>query len=679
MAIDHRFGSKTEDFADRERSRGTRLDSGPFIGVIKNNFDPARLGRVQVYIPELGGLDQDDSKNWRTVSYSSPYLGHTNASVSGNTSNEYGATKESYGFWMTPPDVGIQVICIFASGDPNRGYYIGCIPDAAANHMVPAMAGSPKTKVSSLTPEQLRQSNGAQFLPVVEFNQSELDKMTNPDIYANVEKPVHNAQFLNFARQGLLSDRTRGVISSSSQRESPSAVFGFSTPGRVIAANDNNPSEVWMRQGGHSVVLDDGDNDGFDNLLRLRTSAGHQIMMNDTAGVIHIIAANGGNWIELGADGSIRAYATADISVRAESNINITSGSTITLDASKINLLSKSDINLQASGSINFKAGANLTVFAGGTVGIKGSVANICATSAAMTCTGELNLVGNLLKLNSGPMAAVAEPGSVQQASIQPDAEPWDNRPNGTAEASPTASGLTPPAAPDNSPRVVPTSSGPAAVVDNATTRPKTLGKDFATILLTQPPPPGGIGILTAEEVRTLFANIAASESGGVYSAENTIGYSGKYQFGVAALEDAGMVKRGSWALYKRNLALRRPEIWTGRLGINNQKDWFNSPAAQEKVMYENAVAKHRLMLSNGGILKGDSPQQVAGMIKVAHLLGGTGAQQWRAGKGGADAYGTTGNKYYDQGYASLSKVPPAPVKTAASPPPLIVSTLSKG
>ena len=34
-------------------------------------------------------------------------------------------------------------------------------------------------------------------------------------------------------KQGLVQDNVRGTTSSSARRESPSAVFGISTPGRV--------------------------------------------------------------------------------------------------------------------------------------------------------------------------------------------------------------------------------------------------------------------------------------------------------------------------------------------------------------------------------------------------------------------------------------------------------------
>ena len=62
MSSDKRLSKKVPDWARREDTAGVRIDSGPFIGIIKNNNDPIRGGRLQVWIPDLGG-DEDNSKN----------------------------------------------------------------------------------------------------------------------------------------------------------------------------------------------------------------------------------------------------------------------------------------------------------------------------------------------------------------------------------------------------------------------------------------------------------------------------------------------------------------------------------------------------------------------------------------------------------------------------------------
>lgn len=663
MAIDDRFGSKPAEFARNDITNGTKLDSGPFIGKIKNNIDPARLGRLQVYVPELASGDEEDPQNWRIVTYSSPYFGTTNQAVVGNFANEYGATKESYGMWMTPPDIGVLVICIFINGDPNRGYYIGCIPDGTSHYMVPGLAGSKKAKTDSLTQEQLLRAEGSTNLPVAEFNDLDKAAATAPDI-ADAERPVHDAQFQRFARQGLVGDNIRGVISSSSQRESPSNVFGFSTPGRPIAYSEDNPSEIWMRQGGHSFVMDDGDKDANDNLIRLRTSAGHQLMMNDTAGIIYLISSTGKNWVEMGADGSVRVFSDADISMHATGAINFHSDSEFNVQAPTINMKATGAINMQAGTNYNLQAENNITQVAGVNYGIKATKLDASATSSTISMSGQLSLVGDKILLNSGAATSVKKPDAVPDVGIVPSMEPW-GRPAGTTGESdddysqPTAASASTPREVVSSTPVPPGYDKTKELFTN-----KIRSQSIQEILATQPTPPGAIGPLTPDQVKALFAGIAQSESGGSYTVVNSIGYSGKYQFGVAALEDMGYVTKGTWAAHKRNSVLAQ-NVWTGKDGINSRDDFLNSPGIQESIMFNYTSRNYSTMERIGAVRTGDDAITVAGLLKTAHLLGAGGANSWRKGKGGADAYGTTGDDYYAQGKYAVATFAPNGTLTA--------------
>ncbi|HAI38899.1 MAG TPA: hypothetical protein DCM40_12650, partial [Maribacter sp.] len=72
--------------------------------------------------------------------------------------------------------------------------------------------------------------------------------------------------------QGLIKDKIRGVTSSSARRETPSQVFGISTPGPIDHKGQFAPPNTdavnrhgavggkfaHSRLGGHSFVMDDG-------------------------------------------------------------------------------------------------------------------------------------------------------------------------------------------------------------------------------------------------------------------------------------------------------------------------------------------------------------------------------------------------------------------------------------
>ena len=121
---------------------GAPAESGPFIGEVMNNVDPTRSGRVQVWIEDFAGSNKQDQSLWRTVSYVSPFYGGVSQTGTTQGTGGYVGNPQSYGMWMTTPDVGAQIVCFFASGDPNQGYYIGSIVQPGLNHMLPAIGAT---------------------------------------------------------------------------------------------------------------------------------------------------------------------------------------------------------------------------------------------------------------------------------------------------------------------------------------------------------------------------------------------------------------------------------------------------------------------------------------------------------------------------------------------------------
>ena len=147
MAIDQRSGNKVIKNLRREDAPGTRVDPYPYVGIVKNNLDPTRSGRLQVWIPDLGAAE-DDQLNWRTVSYASPFMGYTSHQQSAsdpiNTDNTFEGVTHSYGMWMVPPDVGNQVLCTFVGGRPGDGYWFACVNPTVSHYMVPGLAAGNK-------------------------------------------------------------------------------------------------------------------------------------------------------------------------------------------------------------------------------------------------------------------------------------------------------------------------------------------------------------------------------------------------------------------------------------------------------------------------------------------------------------------------------------------------------
>jgi hypothetical protein len=174
--------------ASQPDAGGAVLRSVPLFGIVKDNIDPIRSGRLQVYISDLGGLDPDDSNSWVTVSYMTPFYGVTTPSGANTGYGEYIKNPNSYGMWNSQPDLGTTVICIFINGDPNYGFWIGCVPQPEALQMVPAIGGTDNIVANAGEAKGL---GGAIRLPVTNLNSNNAG-IANSNKFLTDAKPVHS-------------------------------------------------------------------------------------------------------------------------------------------------------------------------------------------------------------------------------------------------------------------------------------------------------------------------------------------------------------------------------------------------------------------------------------------------------------------------------------------------------
>lgn len=696
MAVDRRIGTKVVKEMRPESAPTTRVDPYPYIGIVKNNLDPTRTGRLQVWIPDFGG-NQDDPANWRTVSHASPFMGTTEAANA--ELNQYDHVQHTYGMWMVPPDIGVQVIVIFIAGDPLRGYWIACVNPDLSRHMMPALAGSSHINTNNLNDQEIKsQLQSGVSYPAAEFNKF------NPSIFGKItsvtaqDKPVHEPQFKILREQGLDRDNTRGAISSSSQRETPSNVFGISTPGRPVKDPAGDPAirkQVLdgtyteqnfrlanrTRQGGHTFVMDDGSVLGDDRLIRLRTAQGHQLLMHDTKNTLYIAHADGTSWIELTNEGTINIFATAgfsvrskgtinlhsdkDININAANNLNMKAGGKFQVDAGSIKTLSETTFNSQAGSTMEFKAagaynidaGGKISIQAGGILALNGS--KVTQNSGGGTTVNAIKpITVNQLSdtIKEGPTKLYVEKSGLIKTivTIAPTHEPFNRNASSVttvAETTAVTSAIKPTEYKSN--------------IDATKTVQGTQVKSPATEkeLRAQPPCDCTIGNLTSDQLTAYYTQIGKSESGGNYQIVNSIGFVGKYQFGYAALIDLGYVSK---ACTKNSQLSTNPNVWTGKDGIRSLDEFLNNPTVQEQAMCEYTKRNYNTMVRIGAITKEMPPEEAAGMMAVSHLLGAGGAKKWRNGEGGSDAYGTTGDTYFQKGkYAVTVLAPKLPTVNA--------------
>ena len=356
-------------------------DVGPYVGVVKYTNDPTRQGKLGVNIPELTLTNNPAPADCIWCNYLSPFYGAKSVEATSKSDpNDYKSTQHSYGFWAVPPDIDTEVLVIFAKGEANRknAFWIGCVQQALTNQQLPGYGSSTET---IRTNENAREAYGIQrktnygtdFLPVGEKNRRIIEAAQTADFAESIKYPVNDILADQLLSEGLIQDNVRGTTSSSARRETPSQVFGLSTPGRV--REDSRTLNIGVnadtirpdRNPGHSFVMDDGDVDGANQQVRLRTASGHQLLMNDTEGVVYIANGSGKAFIEMDKDGTISVYSDGGINLRSSRDFN---------------LHSETNINFHAKGTINFTSENHLAlnaegyIFAMGEKGILNSSQN---------------------------------------------------------------------------------------------------------------------------------------------------------------------------------------------------------------------------------------------------------------------------------------------------------------
>lgn len=407
---------------------------GPYLAVVRNHLDNEYMGALEVELLKTSseGNLPEATGNIIPVSYLSPFYGVTPfKALSENEGFDY--TQKSYGFWAVPPDIGTRVMVIFAEGNRGAGFWIGCVQDRYMNFMVPGNAST-----------TYNDEDNTKSKPVGEYNKAVEEGAGNdPTQYV---KPCNMDQCAILDRAGIAEDTIRGTTSSSARRDIPSMVFGINTPGpldrrsgkpKVKTGDQFNQTEIpSSRLGGTSIVMDDGDPsmfrkgpaggekavpseyaslaDGGDpsiphnELFRIRTRTGHQILLHNSEDLIYIAHGSGDSWIEMTANGKIDIYSKDSINIRTETDFNFQADRDINIRAGR-------DINLTAGNQMLTGTGANWEVKVG--------------ADGKLTCAGTSNIKSahhfeTAAKIDmNGP--AAAEAGTPAPPAREPQHEPW--------------------------------------------------------------------------------------------------------------------------------------------------------------------------------------------------------------------------------------------------------------
>jgi hypothetical protein len=656
---------------------GTTPNSGganpitvPLLGVVKSNIDANRSGMIYVYLSNMSGPNPENSKSWTPIRYMSPFFGHTTGSPPNTGYGGYVENSASYGMWTSPPDVGSTVICMFVNGDINEGYCVGCVPSPQKLFMVPAIGAAEANVV--LNPGEAKSFGGATRLPVININTND-NKIGSAANFYDQPKPVHSYAAAVFAQQGLLRDPVRGPIGSSAQRESPSRVgFGVSTPGRPIYAGgytdqtitqnlDNanaNKTQVISRRSGHTLVMDDGDINGRDQLIRLRTSLGHQILMSDDGQTLFIIHANGQSYIELGKEGTIDMYSTNSVNIRTQGDLNLHADNNININADKDLNIKGKNIKMESVEDTTQRVGVNYSMHAIGEYAVKvnGQIALSSLVTSSLSSLGAtfINGIGVFLNTGKSPVS----PKEVKPIIVKAHTDTLNDATKGWLPAPGLLTSIVsraPAHAPwadanlgvpvfVNSTAAANLPSAPSAPIADANARasgkPSTIPSPAvqSTVPLTPGISPnvgpgltGALAGLAADQAaRNPVTKDATAVGGGVVNTEQ----GKRASIGVLAqtpeqLEAAGILKPGSAALingliargYTMEQAIT-PNLFTGKVGADSLGAYANNLTAQVDTQVEGFRIAQSNLIKSGLITGKEAGVQLAAPIYSAAMSG---------------------------------------------------------
>jgi hypothetical protein len=353
-------------------NRGITIPAGIYLGEVTQNDDPNNYGRIKVHIFRFFTAITPDKESDEANLGS---LWCQRIIPFGGTTNQGGATSSSYGILGPAPDVGNKVIVAY-TGDYTAGIVLGVLPDLIRQ--------TSNTTGGSVA--QTSEGVKAAFEPQVDGSQE--------------PRPTTPSTALDF----LQDDTIRGP-----QRPNP----------RNMGMSDRRGNALTLSPG------DEEDNTGSG--VRLKTSQGSQIVMDDRTGTIYINNRSGTSWIEMNNNGDIDIFCQGTFSVNAVGGFNFHTANNFAVQADEaINMksLGGGGIKIQsAEGNIDMNSLLEFRITAQGGQLHVNTGGNILLSSRA-----QIHLNGPTADRAQTPAIAnqLGNKGVTQSISGRvPESEPW--------------------------------------------------------------------------------------------------------------------------------------------------------------------------------------------------------------------------------------------------------------
>lgn len=354
------------------------------IGVVVNTNDPQQMGRVQVNIPsQTFGPQSIVTESLPWASYASPFAGVDQQSprgpgVEGDSHPFWGSSTTgsvAYGLWGIPK-VGTRVLLCSVDNDPNQLYWFACLYPNATPHTMPHGRFTTRTPGGADGPDGPFSSSEAPITPLhanmkqafggpgnfewrtraADYQVSAVTERRLQSTFSimriqsqipdDLEFRVGEADGNNLGR--ALNHR-QGYARSRIDPEKDTTNEYHVKNGIDTDKNLESTVTSLTSPGFHAISMDDRPENCR---MRMRTSTGHQIIMDDTNERIYVSTNEGRNWIEMDSDGHIFIYSEENVSVNADGDINLTAGKTFRVTA-------KDGIHLETPGEMRTHVGTD--------------------------------------------------------------------------------------------------------------------------------------------------------------------------------------------------------------------------------------------------------------------------------------------------------------------------------
>ena len=325
----------------------------PTTGWVVDVADPQQRHRVRVIVPKWNEQFSTKVEDLPWAQCCSPLFGIQHGAQRG-PNGEYTYGGVGFGL-LLPPQVGMLVEVYCLDGDPECRMYRGAIVTSDA--MVSHGNGKFVTEQSSELPD-FKSSYG----PL-----STTENLIQP-LASNLQRAFnYDPSKINYEWVTRAADYSPSAVTPDNFNNSITDIPNDDSDGYATTRSSKTPTVMgFVTPGFHAFTADDRPENCR---IRLRSTCGKQILLDDTNERIYISTASGSVWIELDEAGNLDIHADRRVSIHSTKDINLTSDGNVNIKGTNVNIVAMQDSNVLAK-NVNFKALKQYVIEAGGNISI---------------------------------------------------------------------------------------------------------------------------------------------------------------------------------------------------------------------------------------------------------------------------------------------------------------------